>query len=101
MELRRTIRIQSGREQRTAAFAHLYHRPTTMKRPTATRPASSPRSAQPALRLAAPAPRNPVAPALAARRASGAAGRHGPQAGARRAAERAALLRQLRAQDRD
>ena len=71
-----------------------------MKRPATTRPAS-PRTAQPAVRLAAPAPRNPVARALAARRASGAAGRHGAPAGPSRAAERVALVRQLRSGERD
>lgn len=48
-----------------------------------------------------PPPRNPVALALGARRSSGAAGRHGPKAGARRAAERRALRRELQAGDRN
>ncbi len=41
-------------------------------------------------------PRNPVALGLATRRASGAAGRHGPDRGGLRATERAALRRLLR-----
>ena len=88
-EPRRARRLQPRRRRTTRRRTAL----TTMKRPTATRP---PRTANRAVRVAAPAPRNPVAAALAARRTSGAAGRHGPQASARRAAERAALVRELR-----
>jgi len=43
-----------------------------------------------------PAPRNPVALALAARRASGAAGQHVRGTGAQRRADRVALQKALR-----
>ncbi|HOB65570.1 hypothetical protein [Ottowia sp.] len=71
-----------------------------MKRPTATRPPAPPATAR-TVRGTARAPRNPVALALAARRASGAAGRHAPAIGAQRAAARAALIRQWRAGERN
>lgn len=66
-----------------------------MKRPAATRPAQ-PRAAQRTVRVAVPAPRNPVATALAGRRASGAAGKHLRSVGAQRRAERVALDKAVR-----
>ncbi len=76
-----------------------------MKRPVATRPnpprrpAAIARAAVPA--RGAPAPRNPVVLTLAARGASGAAGRHLPSTVAERRAERVALQKALARGGRD
>lgn len=92
------LRNLQARARIEAAAALLPPSLNTMKRPVATRQTAPRRPA--AARVAVPAgaaaaPRNPVALALAARRQSGAAGRHRRSPGAQRRADRVTLQKAL------